>query len=89
HKKTAAVLLAAALAVTAAGCGKQAAPTPSPAGGEQAVPVQKTQNQTPLHTAPLTGLASDKEMTDRVVMVMVNNHSKARPQSGLDKADVV
>lgn len=88
YKKTAAVLLAAALSVTAVGCGKQAAPEPAPAGGEEAVPVQKTQNQAPV-TAPLTGLTVDKESTDRVVMVMVNNHAKARPQSGLDKADVV
>ncbi|WP_027417423.1 DUF3048 domain-containing protein [Aneurinibacillus terranovensis] len=40
-------------------------------------------------TAPLTGLPETRENSDRVIAVMVNNHSKARPQSGLDKADMV
>ncbi|QYY43208.1 DUF3048 domain-containing protein [Aneurinibacillus thermoaerophilus] len=41
------------------------------------------------YVAPLTGLPVESENKDRVVMVMVNNHSKARPQSGLDQADMV
>ncbi|OEH93394.1 DUF3048 domain-containing protein [Bacillus solimangrovi] len=38
---------------------------------------------------PLTGLSADTNPTNRVVGVMINNHPKARPQSGLYKADVV
>jgi Protein of unknown function (DUF3048) N-terminal domain/Protein of unknown function (DUF3048) C-terminal domain len=39
---------------------------------------------------PLTGKkAADGEMNQRPVAVMINNHPKARPQSGLNKADVV
>ncbi len=38
---------------------------------------------------PLTGLPSAKKSDQRVVAVMVNNHHKARPQSGLDQADIV
>jgi hypothetical protein len=39
--------------------------------------------------APLTGLPTTVPNDNRVVMVMINNHTKARPQSGLDQADVV
>mgnify|MGYP000913806104 CR=1 FL=1 len=39
--------------------------------------------------APLTGLPTTAPTDNRVVMVMINNHTKARPQSGLDRADVV
>ncbi|PWW17282.1 hypothetical protein DFO73_1289 [Cytobacillus oceanisediminis] len=38
---------------------------------------------------PLTGAGSESEADGRAVAVMVNNHPKARPQSGLDKADIV
>ncbi|TCP24109.1 DUF3048 family protein [Scopulibacillus darangshiensis] len=38
---------------------------------------------------PLTGLAAKGDIDQRVVGVMVNNHHKARPQSGIYKADIV
>src|SRR5699024_7541769 len=38
---------------------------------------------------PFTGLTTDEENNQRPVAVMVNNHPKARPQSGLSQADVV
>lgn len=41
------------------------------------------------YIAPLTGKGSTQPMDHRIIMVMVNNLSKARPQSGLDKADIV
>jgi len=41
-------------------------------------------------TYPLTGLPAEGGITNRrVIGVMVNNHSLARPQSGLHKADIV
>lgn len=43
----------------------------------------------PVNTYPLTGVGTDEEVNHRAVSVMVNNHPKARPQSGLSKADVV
>lgn len=81
--------LTALLAITAAGCGKTTEQQgTSPQSTKQpAKPVSGQSNAG--YTAPLTGLAVDHEITDRVVMVMVNNHSKARPQSGLDQADMV
>lgn len=38
---------------------------------------------------PLTGVGTEDESSSRAVAVVVNNHPKARPQSGLHKADVV
>ncbi|MFZ3591184.1 DUF3048 domain-containing protein [Bacillus sp. DJP31] len=38
---------------------------------------------------PLTGLGTNEPINQRTIAVMVNNHPKARPQSGLHKADIV
>jgi hypothetical protein len=38
---------------------------------------------------PLTGIATNENINNRAIAVMVNNHPKARPQSGLNKADIV
>ncbi|HHY73730.1 MAG TPA: DUF3048 domain-containing protein [Bacillus bacterium] len=38
---------------------------------------------------PLTGVGTYKEANQRIFAVMINNHPKARPQSGLEKADLV
>ncbi len=38
---------------------------------------------------PLTGIGSETNTEGRAVAVMINNHPKARPQSGLSKADIV
>ena len=43
----------------------------------------------PLNTYPLTGVGTDEEVDHRAVSVMINNHPKARPQSGISKADIV
>jgi len=41
------------------------------------------------YSYPLTGIATDANSNERAVAVMINNSPKARPQSGLDKADIV
>ncbi|GAA0598729.1 DUF3048 domain-containing protein [Virgibacillus siamensis] len=38
---------------------------------------------------PLTGIRADENANARIVGVMVNNHTNARPQTGLSKADIV
>lgn len=38
---------------------------------------------------PLTGIATNDETDQRAVAAMVNNHPKARPQSGISQADIV
>ncbi|NEU31669.1 DUF3048 domain-containing protein [bacterium LRH843] len=40
-------------------------------------------------TYPLTGIGTDEQTDHRVVGVTVNNHPKARPQSGVIDADIV
>lgn len=40
-------------------------------------------------TFPLTGKGSEVKTDGRAIAVMINNHPKARPQSGLNKADIV
>ena len=38
---------------------------------------------------PFTGIQTNEEVNHRAVGVMVNNHTKARPQTGLTQADIV
>lgn len=38
---------------------------------------------------PFTGIKTDGDVSNRAVAVMINNHQKARPHSGLSKADIV
>lgn len=42
-----------------------------------------------VYTYPFTGLETTEKPSNRAVAVMVNNHQKARPQSGLHEADIV
>ncbi|MBE4907348.1 DUF3048 domain-containing protein [Bacillus luteolus] len=41
------------------------------------------------HTYPLTGIGTNDNIDNRAVVITVNNHPKARPQSGLHKADII
>ncbi|WP_087941728.1 DUF3048 domain-containing protein [Bacillus kwashiorkori] len=38
---------------------------------------------------PLTGMETTEQSDNRAISVMINNHPSARPQSGLQKADIV
>jgi hypothetical protein len=59
-----------------------------PAGSDDAAKAAESEEALPF-TYPLTGIETDMEAKDRPVMVMVENSPRARPQSGLDKADIV
>ncbi len=50
---------------------------------------EQIEENSPQYFAPLTGLPIDEELNNRIIGVMVNNLYLARPQSGLDKADIV
>ena len=50
---------------------------------------QETAENSEVFHFPLTGLETAEEPEQRAVAVMVNNHPDARPQSGLDKADII
>ncbi|MGP4074013.1 DUF3048 domain-containing protein [Piscibacillus sp. B03] len=56
---------------------------------EDPVEEEEQVEEEPEFTYPLTGLATEEEPTNRALAVMVNNHNKARPQTGLVNADMV
>jgi hypothetical protein len=83
------IILLSALTLAACSSDKEEAEK-KPAKEENAAPVanQNVENVMKFQS-PLTGEEMKEESTDRSVAVMVNNHPKARPQSGLSKADIV
>jgi Protein of unknown function (DUF3048) N-terminal domain/Protein of unknown function (DUF3048) C-terminal domain len=80
------IILLSALTLAACSPDKEAGKKPA----KEAAPVanEDVENVMKFQT-PLTGEEMKEESTDRAVAVMVNNHPKARPQSGLSKADIV
>lgn len=74
------------------GCSKHdevVGPREENTGNEVAEPeVNHQEKEQPFHF-PLTGVGSLTEVKGRAVAVMINNHPAARPQSGLNKADIV
>ncbi|QKS46408.1 DUF3048 domain-containing protein [Paenibacillus cellulosilyticus] len=91
----AALLLAAALGLTACGSGGKDEQSTSTV----TEPTTDTQTETDLTaeppapvstlTAALTGLPLEQEQKQRPIAVSVNNFKAARPQSGLTQADIV
>ncbi|MCZ8516185.1 DUF3048 domain-containing protein [Paenibacillus filicis] len=91
-------VLAGALAYAAAGCEppgrskKPAVPAtaqPGPAMPDETGRQAEPPPQKKVNLAPLTGLETAEPVTRRPVMVMINNHPSARPQSGLSQADLI
>ncbi len=63
-----------------------------PGQTKQANPSAKTQESNHAekdYQFPLTGIKTGQESSSRAVAVMINNHTKARPQSGIAEADIV
>ena len=81
------------LALAAAGCSDGSAATPLPPASEgPATPLPDgTAAPASGHVAPLTGEAvDDPDVTERPVLaVKIENTAAARPQAGLDRADIV
>lgn len=77
-----ACLLAAGLLMLPMGCGWLSGKTEQETGGEP----ERVEQPPP--SDPLTGLPSTGP-AHPTLMVMVNNHRQARPQSGLNRADLV
>ncbi len=85
-------LIIALSAFTLAACSSDKDIDKNTSDKEAAVPVVKEESKVGEQMkfqSPLTGEEMKEESTDRAVAVMVNNHPKARPQSGLSKADIV
>ncbi|GAB4074474.1 DUF3048 domain-containing protein [Barrientosiimonas marina] len=84
-RKTALSLLALLILSLAACSGEEEQASQDNASHGQAV-TEKNENP---DVSPLTGLPAEGNTEQRAVGVMVNNHPKARPQTGLSKADIV
>ena len=98
-KRFLAMLLAAAMAVSLAGCGKKeepAAPVMEPEPVEEPqpapepVPEPEPAPDVPAGTNPLTGEPMEPEYEkSRPVAVMLNNLKGAQPQLGVSQADII
>ncbi|GAB6933743.1 DUF3048 domain-containing protein [Calditerricola satsumensis] len=80
--------LVLALAFMAGGCRNEVRTVPEPPPQAPGETETATEGE-PTVVAPLTGQVVTVPASHRAVMAMVNNAPKARPQSGLDKADIV
>jgi hypothetical protein len=83
-------LMLLSLALLAACSNKPADTTPQPEQPPAPI-VQPPSAEPPKlpYTAPFTGLGSQTRLDQRPIMVMINNAPQARPQSGINKADLV
>ncbi|TCS80606.1 DUF3048 domain-containing protein [Tepidibacillus fermentans] len=88
-KKIVIVILSLLLFGSFVGCAKQSTPQTQSSENKEQVEQINPEPGKPIHYAPLTGLPVDHELNQRLIGVMINNHSKARPQSGLNQADIV
>ncbi|MDM5336271.1 DUF3048 domain-containing protein [Fictibacillus enclensis] len=84
-------ICAAFLILGGTGCQKEEKPTAQETKPAQPAekPEKKEEKKEHLNTFPLTGIKTKKPTDARVFSVMVNNHQRARPQSGVYKADLV
>lgn len=88
------LILTLFLMITLFGCSSEEASKPV----EVDQPVAEVEDQkekeekveVPKFIAPLTGLPTEKDLSKtRIIGVMIENHFEARPQTGLDQADMV
>ncbi len=85
------IAVSAAAMLLVSGCSSEKTEKPAKQETEKAEEATKgtnEENEIPFHY-PLTGTGSESEVEGRAVAVMINNHPNARPQSGLDQADIV
>ncbi len=88
QKKSVWLLLIAIVMLLLAACTNEGeAETPLPHEEEDAIePEEEPVTQ---YMAPFTGILSEEEITRRPVLVTINNHPQARPQSGISDADII
>lgn len=90
HLKSSLVLLV--MLMLSACTGKPVDNEPNPAPEQPPAPTVETpveEEPTFAYTAPLTGLGTNQPPEQRPIMVMINNAPQARPQSGLNQADLI
>jgi len=83
-----ALLVVAACSGGTGGSGEESA-TPETAAPATTAESTTTTTTIPPILAPLTGLAVDAPITRPALVVKIDNHPKARPQWGLNQADIV
>ena len=93
-KRMLALLLAAMMVLTFAGCGKEEEPEPEPEPEPVVEPEPEPEPEpevyVPAGTNPLTGLPMEPEFEqNRPVAVMFNNIKAAQPQLGISQADLI
>lgn len=89
-KKTLYILGILLLLISAACSNKEAAKQQDEHEPKQTQPVTMDEPKEEFeHVFPLTGIETNEDVNSRPFAVMVNNHPKARPQSGLHMADIV
>ena len=88
-KRTILIILSLFMVISFIGCSKNSGSQPQAPEQKQAEPQPLPEPAKPQYVAPLTGLPVETELNQRIIGVMVNNHAKARPQSGLNQADMV
>lgn len=87
-----AVVTAAVLLLLSSCSSQEKAKVPVKKEKQQTKVAEKVDNPAPAvdaNTYPLTGKTAETNTDGRAVAVMVNNYPLARPQSGLNKADIV
>lgn len=87
--KTSLVLLSLLLL---SACNSQPVVEPKPAPEQPPAPIVEApakQEPTYPYTSPLTGLGTNQPPEQRPIMVMINNAPPARPQTGLNQADII
>jgi hypothetical protein len=82
-KKFKSIIFVSAIALLLVGCNKEDEVV-DPAQAGDPVDEQKV-----LYPAPFSGEQVEKELTNRPVLVTINNQVEARPQSGIASADVI
>lgn len=71
------------------GCSNNKETVQEPEQEENIVEKNIEENEELSYSHPLTGVGSKEEVLGRAYAVMINNHPKARPQSGLNQADII
>lgn len=95
-KRTLAIILAALMLLSLAGCGGKTDPAPEPEPKDTADPVPppapepEPEPDVPEGINPLTGLPMEPEYEKlRPIAIMLNNLKAAQPQLGISQADII
>lgn len=75
--------------ISSCGCSKDEEENESPYVEDEDEVEVVEEERSYLYSYPLTGEGTNDTIEGRAIAVVVNNHPKARPQSGLHKADIV